>query len=64
MSLELKAIKDKAASECSRTNRYVFGRPGGKVSGAVYVIKDMELPDVLVIRFKEEEEIMTKEKGE
>jgi hypothetical protein len=54
MQIKLVLSKDVAASETSRTERYVFGKPGDAISGGVYFTKGTPLPDEVVLMFKKE----------
>lgn len=53
--MELKATRDRKGSEGAKTDRYVFGKVGGSVGGAIYITKGMTLPETLTIRFRDKE---------
>ena len=38
----------------SKYDRYIYGTPYSPVNGAVYILKGVELPESILLKFKEE----------
>jgi hypothetical protein len=52
--MKITVQKDK---KCKGTStRFTIGKAGGDISGAIYVKEGVNVPDELVLRFKEKEE--------
>jgi hypothetical protein len=52
MDLILK--KDETCSGL-KYDRYIFGTPYSPINGAVYILSDVELPEYILLKFKEKE---------
>lgn len=56
VSKTFEARLDKAGSEGTKYNRFVFGRTGSPINGGFYVDKELKPPDEIIITFKKKEE--------
>jgi len=53
VKISITAKLDKKGSEATKCFHYIFGKPGGEVSGGVYIDKKMEYPpDFIEIEIK------------
>ena len=51
--MEAQLKKDETCTG-NKYDRYIFGTPYSPVNGAVYILKDVELPDSILLKFRKE----------